>query len=170
MKLSNCNPFAWCLGLCLSMVVLLMTLVATPRSIATYVEHADGADDSHEIFSQLQEIMDKQSDAWNRGDLAEFMVPYWHDEGLTFSSGGTTERGWEPTYQRYRKRYPDKATMGTLTFGNLESQRIAPEVVLMLGTWHLQREEPAQGNFTLVWKRMDGQWLIIHDHSSLKAK
>lgn len=131
---------------------------------------ATSAQSDNPVFSELAAIMDKQSAAWNRGDIAEFMKPYWRDDRMTFSSGGTTERGWEPTYQRYKKKYPDQATMGKLVFGNLESQELGSDVILMLGTWKLERADPAQGNFSLVWKRIDGQWVIVHDHSSLKAK
>ena len=125
---------------------------------------------SKEQIAEIQAIVLRQSAAWNRGDISDFMVPYWHDERLTFSSGGTTTRGWEPTFERYKNKYPDQATMGKLEFGDLESQSLGEDVVLMLGTWKLERAEPAQGNFTLVWKRVEGKWVIIHDHSSLLRK
>ena len=56
--------------------------------------------------------------------------------------------------------------MGKLTFSDLETQELGSEAMLMLGKWHLEREAPVGGNFSLVWKRIDGKWVIVHDHSS----
>ncbi len=115
---------------------------------------------------ELADLMLKQAEAWNRGDLSEFMTPYWKDERLTFSSGGKTKRGWQATLDNYRLNYPNREAMGKLAFANLETQELGTDAMLMLGTWHLERSEPIGGNFSLVWKRIDGQWLIVHDHSS----
>lgn len=115
---------------------------------------------------ELIQIVERQSASWNRGDIAEFMLPYWNDDRLTFSSGGTTKRGWRTTYDNYKKNYPDREAMGKLTFSELETQELGPEAILMLGNWHLDRESPIGGNFSLVWKRINGKWVIMHDHSS----
>ena len=120
------------------------------------------------VAADLIHVVQKQAIAWNRGDLAEFMSPYWKDERLTFSSGGKTKRGWQATYDNYKKNYPDSKTMGKLTFSELETQELGPDAMLILGTWHLDREEPVGGNFSLVWKRIDGKWVIVHDHSSAR--
>ena len=116
--------------------------------------------------AELILIVERQSASWNRGDIAEFMEPYWHDERLTFSSSGKTKRGWQATFENYKKNYPDRETMGKLTFSEMETQVLGPDAVLMLGNWHLERAMPVGGNFSLVWRRVDGKWLIVHDHSS----
>ncbi|MCE2809192.1 MAG: nuclear transport factor 2 family protein [Planctomycetaceae bacterium] len=38
------------------------------------------------------------------------------------------------------------------------------------GHTQLERDKPASGNFSLVWKKIDGTWRIVHDHSSLLAQ
>lgn len=114
----------------------------------------------------LKKILQTQADSWNRGDIPAFMDAYWKDERLTFSSGGKTTRGWQATRDRYLKNYPDKKTMGTLKFTELEVQSLNDNAALMLGRWHLDREQPVGGNFSLVWQKIDGKWLIVHDHSS----
>ena len=118
------------------------------------------------VETELVQIVHKQSEAWNYGDIREFMSAYWNDERLTFSSSGKTQRGWKATYENYKKNYPDQETMGKLTFTELETQELSPTARLMLGTWRLGRVAPLGGNFSLVWKRIDGKWLIVHDHSS----
>ena len=118
------------------------------------------------VETELVRIVHKQSEAWNHGDIGEFMSAYWNDERLTFSSSGKTQRGWKATYENYKKNYPDRETMGKLTFTELETQELSSNAMLMLGTWRLERAAPVGGNFSLVWKRIDGKWLIVHDHSS----
>ena len=125
---------------------------------------------SDAVGEMLKQVVMKQSDAWNQGDIAKFMSPYWKDERLTFSSSGKTTRGWQATFDNYKRNYPDKETMGKLTFSELETQELAPDAMLMLGNWHLERKEPVGGNFSLVWKKVDGKWVIVHDHSSSLKK
>ncbi|MFM8580474.1 MAG: YybH family protein [Planctomycetaceae bacterium] len=115
-------------------------------------------------------VLDRQREAWNAGDLDRFLVPYWQSEQLTFSSGGETRRGFKATQARYRQTYPDRKAMGRLAFSQLEVSQIAPGAVLALGNWSLEREAgPLGGNFTLVLRHIDGEWKIIHDHTSVRA-
>ena len=125
--------------------------------------------ESLKIDKQLHGVLSDQQTAWNRGDIGQFMEAYWHHESLTFSSGGKTTRGWQATLDRYKSKYPDRATMGTLSFEALETVRLDENAAMTLGNWKLDRENPVRGNFSLVWKKIDGQWKIVHDHSSLLA-
>ena len=123
------------------------------------------------IEASIDAIILEQAEAWNQGDLVRFMSAYWKDDRLTFSSGGETHRGWQVTLDRYRSRYPDKKTMGKLTFSSLETQLLGTDNAMTLGQWQLARDKPIGGNFTLVWKKLDGSWVILHDHSpSLETK
>ena len=117
---------------------------------------------------RIEALLEKQVEAWNRYDLEGFMATYWKSESLTFSSGGKTTRGWQATLDRYKSKYSTKEKMGRLRFDELEVQPLADQVAYVLGRWHLTLEEgDAEGNFTLVLKKIRGQWKIIHDHSSL---
>jgi ketosteroid isomerase-like protein len=38
---------------------------------------------------------------------------------------------------------------------------------MVLGEWKVDRaNEPVGGNFTLVVRKFDGRWVIVHDHTS----
>jgi ketosteroid isomerase-like protein len=116
-------------------------------------------------------ILDRQAEAWNRGDIDAFMQDYWQSDQLTFSSGGQTQRGWTTTRDRYRARYPTQAEMGTLRFAVDETQMLGAEAGLVLGRWDLERASgPIGGNFTLVFRKFDGRWVIAHDHTSVREK
>lgn len=135
---------------------------------ATAIESESRPAQGDSLTAELSSLLARQTQAWNRGDLEEYMQTYWKSEELTFSAGGRTTRGWQATLDRYRKRYATPEQMGTLTFGQLETRRLGPDASLMLGVWKLdRRNEPVEGNFSLVWQRIDGRWVIVHDHSSM---
>lgn len=115
----------------------------------------------------VRAVLLKQRDAWNDGDIDKFMETYWKSEDLTFSSGGKTTRGWQATLDRYKANYQTRQDMGTLTFGNLQTTMLGDEAALVLGEWNLDRGEPIGGNFSLVLRKIDGAWVIIHDHTSV---
>ena len=130
-------------------------------------EHVPSFADDGAIRTAVETILRTQEDAWNRGDLDAFMEHYWQSDSLTFSSGGKTTRGFAETLQRYRDKYPTKEAMGGLTLSDLEITPLGDSAALVLGRWSVQREnEPVSGNFSLVVRKFDGRWLIVHDHTS----
>ncbi len=57
--------------------------------------------------------------------------------------------------------------MGKLTFTDFEVTPLGNSSALALGRWHLQRaKDSPEGNFSVVLKKFDGKWRIIHDRSS----
>ena len=117
--------------------------------------------------TEIQTALTSQAAAWNRGDIDSFMATYAPTDDLRFASGGTVTRGWRPTLERYKARYPDKAAMGTLAFSGLEFTVLAPDSVVVFGRWELKREKDApSGLFTLTWKKTAAGWRIIQDHTS----
>ena len=123
---------------------------------------------SDSLTPAIKAVLTRQMEAWNRGNIDDFMQHYWKSDQLTFSSGGATTRGWDATRERYRKRYATVEQMGKLSFDQLEVSALSDSAALVLGRWKLQRSEPTGGNFSLVVRRIDGQWLIIHDHTSVE--
>jgi beta-aspartyl-peptidase (threonine type) len=118
----------------------------------------------------FREILDAQAAAWNCGDIDGFMEHYWQSEDLTFSSEGHTRRGWAETRARYERSYPTPERMGHLDFTDIEVHALGDNAALVLGRWHLMREpDPVGGSFSLVFRRIDGRWQIIHDHTSATA-
>ena len=113
----------------------------------------------------ITNVLDRQAKAWNAGDIETFMKPYWKSPHLTFSSGGQITRGWESMRRRYLKAYPTADDMGVLTFSELEILPVATDGAVVLGRWRLDFEEPVGGVFTLVFRRILDDWVIVHDHT-----
>lgn len=115
----------------------------------------------------IRAVLESQQAAWNAGDVETFMDGYWRSEGLRFASGGTVTRGWAETLRRYQTRYPDRTAMGVLSFGDLEVVLTAPDAGVVFGHWRLERESDAPGGlFTLIFRKINGAWVIVHDHTS----
>ncbi|MDP4965042.1 MAG: DUF3225 domain-containing protein [Salibacteraceae bacterium] len=112
-------------------------------------------------------VMNRQASAWNNGDIEGYMQGYWNSDSLIFTGGKTKTMGWHQAIRRYRTSYPDKAAMGKLTFSQLETTLTSDLSAYTTGVWILNGDSNAvEGRFTLVWKKMHNQWLIIADHTS----
>ncbi|MEJ7848653.1 MAG: DUF4440 domain-containing protein [Pyrinomonadaceae bacterium] len=123
--------------------------------------------DKMKIESDIINVMDEQTAAWNRGDIDGFMKGYWNSENLIFVSGDGITRGWQPTLDRYKKSYDSKAKMGALKFTDLSVNAISKDAAVVLGSWSLMREKDnPKGKFTLIFRKFKYGWLIVHDHTS----
>jgi beta-aspartyl-peptidase (threonine type) len=117
----------------------------------------------------VRAVLDAQVEAWNRGDLEGFMAGYWRSPELVFCSGATVTKGWEATLERYRKRYQAEGReMGRLGFDAIEVLPLGPDAAAARGAWRLRMSDGQQphGLFTLLLRRTDGAWRIVHDHTS----
>jgi len=117
--------------------------------------------------SQVRAVLDAQVRAWNAGDLRGFMEGYARSDQTRFQSGGDVSLGWQTVFDRYQKRYGDRARMGILKFSEVEATTLAPDVALAFGRWRLERAQDApSGLFTLLFRRTSSGWRIVHDHTS----
>ena len=115
----------------------------------------------------IKKVLNEQAAAWNTGDIEGYMAGYLQSDSLRFASGGNVSYGWQTTLDRYQKGYPDKATMGKLIFSNIDIELISPGTALVFGKWELEREnDHPWGLFTLIFKKTDEGWRIVHDHTS----
>lgn len=115
----------------------------------------------------ILQILDQQTKAWNRGDLESFMNGYWKNDSLCFIGKSGVTYGWNNTLDNYKKGYPDTAAMGKLHFDILSVKRLSPEYYHIIGKWYLQRSiGDVSGHYTLVFRKIKGEWVIISDHSS----
>jgi ketosteroid isomerase-like protein len=128
--------------------------------------HADSSNSQ-----AISAVMLDQQDAWNRGDIDQFMLGYWNSAEVSFAGSSGITRGWQSVLQRYRERYPDRKAMGHLDFSQLEVHPLGPDAAFVLGRWHLTRAAgELSGVFTLILQRFPEGWKIVHDHTSADAK
>lgn len=137
---------------------------------------ANPTNDSNEI----KKVMDAQQEAWNNGNLEGFMEGYWKSGQLKFVGKNGVIYGWQNVYDRYKKSYTDKEAMGTLAFTIISVEALdsksfhavgAPvskkTAYMVLGKWQISGSvKAAEGYFTLIFKKINGKWVIISDHTS----
>mgnify|MGYP000244662091 CR=1 FL=1 len=115
----------------------------------------------------LQNLMQEQQQAWNQNDLQGFMKAYWKSEELIFIGSRGITYGWQTTLDNYRQSYNNPEKMGTLHFDNEKIEILQDHSAMVAGKWNLFRSaDTLAGSYLLVWKKLDGEWKIIADHSS----
>ena len=113
--------------------------------------------------------MQMQENAWTSGNIDLFMEGYLKSNSVVFSGSNGPVYGWEETKKKYLKSYPNKKSMGNLSFKINSLNSVTNEVSLMIGEYYLKRsDDDSSGYFTLLWKKIDDKWFIVSDHTSAK--
>ena len=127
------------------------------------VSYAQGGKDEKAI----RDLLARQSTAWNQGNIDEFMKGYWPSDSLLFIGKNGVTHGYQNTLDNYKKNYSDASKMGKLFFDILEVRKMSPVYYWVLGKWFLKRSiGDVGGYYTLLFRKIKGQWVIVADHSS----
>ncbi|MGC2109573.1 MAG: nuclear transport factor 2 family protein [Candidatus Korobacteraceae bacterium] len=146
------------------MVRLSLASLAMMLFAGTLLAHAANSNSEAAIQAALQ----SQVQAWNQHDLERFMAGYWNSPELTFFSGATETKGWQPTLERYRQKYQAEGrAMGTLSFSDLKIEMLSADAAFVRGRFHLSTPDgkQPQGAFTLIFRKFPEGWRIVHDHT-----
>jgi len=148
---------------------LALTLVSSPAVTA-----------STEAVEELLPRLAKFEQAMETGDLETFTDLFWHDERLTVFwpepetafriDGWTQMQGYLKGFTTFISQLPPGAF-------NLESRQpsivVLEDVAIVTSYWVVTMLTPEggsqamQGRCTMVWKKIEGKWVIIHAHESL---
>lgn len=137
-------------------IMIFFLLIISINSIAQ-------SKDEKAILTMLQ----KQETAWNTGSLDNFMNGYWQSDSLMFIGKKGLTYGYDATLNNYKKSYPDTSYMGKFTSTVISLKKLSNNYYFVVGKWHLQRSVGnIEGHYTLLIKKINGQWVIVADHSS----
>lgn len=141
-----------------------------PRTQASPVRERELPPETHAaMVHAIMHVLVSQVEAWNHGNLENYMEGYWRSPELTFFSGATVTKGWEPTLERYRQRYQANGKeMGHLDFQDLDIHLLERGSAVVTGKWQLSMSDGKRphGLFTLIFSRLPEGWRIVHDHTS----
>lgn len=138
-----------------------MVKVIILLSIFTCQLKAQNTDIDH-----IKMVLADQANAWNTGNIDDFMLGYWQSDSLTFVGSSGLTKGWSKTLANYKKNYSTKDKMGILHFEILKLDLISSDAAYMLGRYTLTRiNDKPTGHFTLIWKKIKGRWVIISDQT-----
>lgn len=131
--------------------------------LISFGSFAQSAKDKQAIL----DLLEKQRTDWNNGDVEAFMQGYEKSDSLLFVGKNGPTYGWQKTLDNYKKGYPDKSAMGFLVFGIKKVDFLNPNLAFVLGSWNVKREkDELKGYFTLLIKKIKGEWKVVADHSS----
>jgi hypothetical protein len=130
--------------------------------LLTAVCSAQSADES-----AIRQLLSRQTESWNNGDIESFMQTYWKSDSLMFIGKSGVTYGWTNTLNNYKKNYPDRTAMGKLSFDIISIKPLSSKYYQVIGKWHLERTiGNLSGHYTLLLEKIGGHWVIISDHSS----
>jgi ketosteroid isomerase-like protein len=158
--MSNCHPDSSVLFFLRNGWVLLFCLIVT--GCGTHSQGTKAAE-----AQKISALMMEQQDAWNSGDVSEFMTHYWKSDSLQFIGRRGLTNGWQATLDNYLLSYTGQSDMGRLNFTNYSVDVLDHSNAFVTGKWELFREaDTLAGYYTLLWKKKADKWVIVSDHSS----
>lgn len=112
-------------------------------------------------------ILQSQTTEWNKGNIDSFMGGYWKNDSLMFIGKSGLTYGYNNTLKNYKKNYPNAAAMGKLNYNIIKVQPLSSDTYFVLGKWMLTRSiGNISGHYTLIFRKINQQWVIVSDHSS----
>jgi len=116
---------------------------------------------------EITDLLNRQTISWNKGNLDEFMSGYWQNDSLMFVGKDGITYGYTNALNNYKKNYDSPAKKGKLFFEIIKVKKLSAEYYWVLGKYFLKRTAgDTGGNYTLLFRKINGKWMIIADHSS----
>ncbi|MGP8260707.1 MAG: YybH family protein [Acidobacteriaceae bacterium] len=149
-------------------LALVMLLAAGGAALA----QTQAGDPLHTATRQeldVAKVIVAQENAWNRGDLEGFVKGYKNSPETVFMGKQVLE-GYAQILADFKHNYPTAASMGELTFSELEVHPLGERYAVCLGKYHLERPKKegggADGSFSMVLEKTDQGWKIVLDHTT----
>lgn len=116
-------------------------------------------------------VLQRSAEAWNRGELDGFLLPYADGSPTTYVGRSGLLRGKPAIRDSYARSYfGSGAPEAMLGFRDIEVRPLGPDHALAVGRYLLRSRgtgtQTAEGIFSLVFTRTGEGWRIVHDHSS----
>lgn len=155
-------------------VVMLAIVAGCARGSAgaaaapTSVRYSATSSELARVRGEVTATLEHGARAWNAGALDDFMSDYLPDTTTTFVTGHGVLHGPEAIRGVYASRFAPGAVRDSLHFEGLQVDVLAPDVVNAIAYYVLMRGDSvtARGPTSLVMRRVNGRWRIVHDHSS----
>ena len=124
------------------------------------------------VRAELQAMLERAAGNWNRGDLDAFMSDYLPSDSTTYVGGRGLVRGPAAIRSSYARLFTGELVRDSLSFTILDVDPVAPDVANLIARYTLARRVggrdsvTASGPTSLLVRRVEGRWRIVHDHSS----
>lgn len=138
----------------------------------TPAHYTPSAADRAARHDEIAAMLARAATHWNSGDLDAFVDDYLPGSGTTYIGGRGILRGPANIRAAYAPRFAPGGVRDSLSFELQDVDPLAPDVLNVIATYILVRHVggrdsvTARGPTSLVMRRVDGRWRIVHDHSS----
>lgn len=149
--------------------LLLFAPACAPAVRAPYLASSD---ERAARRAEIETMLARSAANWNRGDLDAFVADYLPGNGTTYIGSRGVLRGPADIRAAYAPRFAPGGARDSLSFQLVDVDPLAPDVLNVIATYILARHVGARDSVTargptsLVMRRVDGRWRIVHDHSS----
>jgi hypothetical protein len=118
-------------------------------------------------YKSINNVLDSQVYAWNKGDIKTFMKGYWNSDSLRFIGKNGVRHSYKSVESNYLQHYNSIEKMGHLSFDSLIFTQISGEdkIANVTGQWKIKGNTNAGGFFSLIIKKVGNNWKIIVDHT-----
>jgi uncharacterized protein (TIGR02246 family) len=117
----------------------------------------------------IRSLFEEGVTAWNKGDLETYLASYWDSDKTRLITGGRVIRGSQAIRSAYQDMFGAPERMGRFEVTDLEVDLLTEQDALVYGQWlHTYNRSSRLGVFTLHMKNIDGQWLVVSDHTSMR--
>jgi uncharacterized protein (TIGR02246 family) len=146
-------------------------MLAVACSRATGVYHPTAAQRTA-VRTELESMLAHAAVNWNRGNLDAFIGDYLPSDSTTYIGGRGLVRGPSAIRAGYARLFTGEIVRDSLSFTILDVDPVAPDVANLIAQYTLARRVggrdsvTARGPTSLLVRRIDGRWRIVHDHSS----
>jgi ketosteroid isomerase-like protein len=144
-------------------------LLAGPASARAQDQQDNPLHTATRLELDVVKVVLAQEKAWNAGDFDEYIKGYKNSPDTLFMATHIT-RGYTQILDDYKKNFSTRASMGTLTYSELEVHPLSDIYAVCLGKYHLDRSKkeggPADGTFSLVMEKTSDGWRIVFDHTT----
>lgn len=116
------------------------------------------------VKGEILAVMNQQAKDWTAGDLEGFMQGFHKSDDLRLAHGKGITRGW----QRLLDAYKRGTKKSRLEFSGVDITSLSDRSAVVFGRFHNYFEDKSYrtGFFTLLMRKIDGEWKIVHDHCS----
>ncbi|NNE35640.1 MAG: SgcJ/EcaC family oxidoreductase [Rhodothermales bacterium] len=140
---------------------LLSALVAEDNTVASETEGA---------VAEIQDLVTKLQEDWNGGDMQAYLDAYWDDEGMALVFSDRVVLGKDAMTEMFTSTWPNEAKMGDFATEDVNVIVLNPDLAIAKGRFqHQFTDSLIVGAFSHILVRGDdGQWKIVHEHTSRK--
>jgi uncharacterized protein (TIGR02246 family) len=109
----------------------------------------------------VQDVLDAQVAAWNRGDIGAF-CSYCAEDVVYVGALGGLKQGRGPVEARYVAAYPDRSAMGMLSLDVLTFEERGDTAIAVV-RWALKAASDRAGHALLVFRNGSEGWRLAYD-------